>query len=383
MADYPVYLDNHATTRVDPRVVDAMVPYFSTHYGNAASINHAFGWEAERAVTAAREQLASVLGVAAKTLIFTSGATESNNIAIKGVLDAAPPGGHLITNAAEHRAVLDPAKRLQRAGVNVTILPVDEFGRVDPQQVADAIRPETALVSVMAANNEVGTLNPIVEIGTMCQERDVLFHCDAVQAIGRIAFPVGELPIDLLSMSAHKINGPKGIGTLYVRRRSPRIRIQPLFDGGGHENHLRSGTLPVPLIVGFGECCRLAAECRDDEGARIVGLRERLWQGLCDRLDGLHLNGHPDDRLPGNLNLSFEGVDGDALMTGLKRIAVSSGSACTSALPEPSHVLRAMGISDALTRASLRFGIGRFNTDDDIEVAIKEVATMVKRLRGS
>jgi cysteine desulfurase len=295
---------------------------------------------------------------------------------------AAGSGRHLIINAAEHRSVLDPAKRLMRAGVDVTILPVDAFGAVDPQQVADAIRNETVLVSVMTANNEVGTINPILEIGEICRSRGVLFHTDAAQSVGKTPTDLSETPIDLLTLTAHKLYGPKGVGALVVRRGAPRIPIAPLFDGGGHENHLRSGTLPVPLIVGFGQCCALAAAIIGSETASTGVLRDRLWNGLRGEIDGVRLNGHPTLRLPGNLNVSIEGVDGEALMASLKDIAVSSGSACSSADPEPSHVLRAMGLSDALTRASLRFGVGRFNTADEIDFAIGAVADSVRRLRA-
>lgn len=377
-----IYLDNHATTRVDPRVVEGMLPWFTEKYGNPASVNHEFGWEARDAVEDARSQIAGLLNVRPKCLIFTSGATESNNLAIKGVLQAAGSKRHLITNQAEHRAVLDPARTLRRAGFDVTVLPVDQFGMVDPQQVADTIRPETALVSVMLANNEVGTVNPVEDIGSICRQRGVLFHCDAVQAIGKIPVDLADLPIDLLSLTAHKFYGPKGVGVLYVREGSPRIPIQPLFDGGGHERHLRSGTLPVPLIVGLGHCCELAGQLMPSESLRVAELRDRLWTGLQQGLDGLHFNGHPRQHLPGNLNVSFEGVDGEALMISQKKIAVSSGSACTSSNPEPSHVLRAMGVGDRLTRASLRFGIGRFNADEEIDVAINSVVEAVRRLRS-
>lgn len=377
----PIYMDNHATTRVDPRVVESMLPFFSAQYGNAASVNHSFGWEAADAVEAAREEVAGLLNTSAKAVVFTSGATEANNLALKGVLRAGRENGHLITNAAEHRAVLDPAKYLKKRGYEVTVLPVDEHGMVDPQQLAEAIRPETVLVSVMAANNEVGTLNPIAEIGRLCREKEVLFHTDAVQAAGRIPVDLDELPIDLLSLSAHKIYGPKGVGALYVRRGRPRIPVEPLIHGGGHEHGLRSGTLPVPLIVGFGTACRLAREDLSDEAARIGDLRDRLWDGLQRELDELHLNGHPTERLPGNLNISFGSVDGEALMMSVKDVAVSSGSACTTADPEPSHVLRAMGRSEELTKASLRFGLGRFNTAEEVETAVSAVSAAVKRLR--
>jgi cysteine desulfurase len=377
----PIYLDHHATTPVDPRVVAALLPYFTEKFGNAGSVNHRFGTEAAEAVETAREQVARLLNVPPKGIVFTSGATEANNLALKGVLWKARPGSHLITSAAEHRAVLDPAKRLEREGYAVTVLPVDREGRVDPEQVAAAMRPETVLVSLMVANNEVGTLNPVAEMGRICRDRRVLLHCDAAQAAGKIPLDLAEWPIDLLSLSGHKLYAPKGIGVLYVRPGAPRIRLEPLFDGGGQEGRLRSGTLPVPLIVGLGAACDIARRELPDEAARLLMLREQLWAGLQSNLDGIHLNGPIERRLPGNLNVSFEGVDGEALMMSLTDIAVSSGSACTTADPEPSHVLRAMGVSDALSRASLRFGLGRFNTAEEIDFAIEAVTAAVKRLR--
>jgi cysteine desulfurase len=382
MASRPVYLDNHATTRVDPRVLEAMLPYFGEEHGNAASVNHRYGRRASEAVEAAREQVAHLAGVTAREIVFTSGATEANNLAIKGVLRAAGPGSHLIVDTAEHRSVLDPAARLKRGGFEVTVLPVDEHGMVDPGQVAAALQPNTALVSMMLANNEVGSINAIAQIGERCRARGVLLHTDAVQALGRIPVDLHAMHVDLASFSAHKLYGPKGVGALFVRRGPRRIAIEPLLDGGGHEQHLRSGTLPVPLIVGFGRACELAGELLPDEAPAIAALRDRLRNELRNRIEGVVLNGHPERRLPGNLNVSFSGVDGEALMTSLKRIAVSSGSACTTADPEPSHVLRAMGCSDALTRASLRFGLGRFNTLEDIEIAVTEVAETVARLRN-
>ena len=381
MMSLPVYLDNHSTTRVDPHVLETMLPFFTEKYGNAASINHSFGWDAANAVETAREQIGWLLNAPTRSLIFTSGATEANNIALKGVMQAGPAGGHLITNAAEHRAVLDPAKKLKRRGFDVSILPVDEFGRVDPTQVTDAIQVNTVLVSVMLASNEVGTINPIAEIGRICRRRDVLLHCDAVQAVGKMPLDLSELPVDLLSLTAHKMYGPKGVGALFVRREARRIGIDPLLDGGGHEHGLRSGTLPVPLIVGFGQACALASQCMDEETDRIRRLRDRLWDRLLAEIDGVHLNGHPRQRLAGNLNVSFENVDGDALMTSLKNLVVSSGSACTSADPQPSHVLRAMGLGDALTRASLRFGLGRFNTIQEVDYAVTALVDSIKRLR--
>lgn len=381
-----IYLDNHATTRVAPEVLQAMLPYFTEDFGNAASVNHAFGWRAAAAVEKAREQIAQRLNSPADWIVFTSGATEANNLASKGVALSRSPASrraiHFITNVAEHHSVLDVAKRLHRNGVDVTLLPVDRFGQVDPQQVADAIKPETVLVSVMLANNEVGTLNPIDEIGKICREREVLLHCDAVQALGKLPIDLSQLPVDLLSLTAHKLHGPKGIGALIVRRDRRRIPIEPLFDGGGHEHHLRSGTLPVPLIVGFGAACELAADMTA-VADRMVLLRDRLWQKLQVGLNGLSLNGHPSERLPNNLNISVAGVDGEALMTSLKNIAVSSGSACSTAEPEPSHVLRAMGVSESLSRASLRFGLSRYTTEAEIGAAAQEVIAVVKRLRGA
>ncbi len=358
-----------------------MLPFFDVQFGNAASINHRYGWEAAEAVETARGQIARLVNVTPDSICFTSGGTESNNLAIKGVMRAAPRGSHLVVAAAEHRSVLDPAKRLARQGYELTIVPVDGTGRVDPQVLADALRPQTVLVSVMLANNEVGTINPISEIAEICRARSVLLHCDAVQAVGRIPVDLGNLSADLVSFSAHKLYGPKGVGGLYRRADGPPIRLEPLFDGGGHERRLRSGTLPVPLIVGFGAACQLAAEELPEEARRLSALRDRLQEGLSNRLEGLSINGHPAERLPGNLNVSFDGVDGEVLMASLTEIAVSSGSACTSADPEPSHVLRAMGVSEARSKASLRFGLGRFTSTEEIEFAIDCVAATVTRLR--
>lgn len=378
------YLDNHATTRVDPRVLETMLPWFSERYGNAASVSHAYGHEAADAVHAAREVIAAALHCPSESLVFTSGATESNNLAIKGVLASFGTDAHLVVNAAEHRAVLDPAKRLRRAGHSVTIVPVDSCGRVDPECVAGSLQESTRLVSVMLANNEIGTLNPVAEIGALCRERGVLFHCDASQAVGRIAVDLADLPVDLLSFTAHKLYGPKGVGALYVRRGAPRIPLTPQIDGGGHEGGLRSGTLPVPLIVGFAEALRLAAHELEPESRRLSELRLRLQRALTEKIDGWTIHGHPTDRLPGNLNVGFDGVDGEALMVGVAQrgLAVSSGSACTSANPEPSHVLRAMGVPEALARASLRFGLGRFNTAAEVDRATQIVIETVRELRG-
>jgi cysteine desulfurase len=360
-----------------------MLPFFDVQFGNAASINHCYGWEVAEAVEAAREQIARFLNASPDSILFTSGGTESNNLALKGVLRAAPRGSHLVVSAAEHRSVLDPAKRLARQGHELTIVPVDRTGRVDPQAVADALRPQTVLASVMLANNEVGTINPVREIAEVCRARNVLLHCDAVQALGRVPVDLLSLSADLVSFSAHKLYGPKGVGGLYLRSGDQPIRMEPLFDGGGHERRLRSGTLPVPLIIGFGAACRLAAEGLSEEAHRLKALRDRLWEGLSQRLAGLSVNGHPMERLPGNLNVSFDSVDGEALMMSLTEIAVSSGSACTSADPEPSHVLRAMGVSEARSKASLRFGLGRFTTAEEIDFAIDYVAATVSRLRSA
>lgn len=378
----PLFLDNHSTTRVDPRVADAMWPYFVEHYGNAASINHWFGEVARAAVETARGQIARLLGTEPEALAFTSGTTEANNLALKGVMQAAPAGSHLITTVAEHRAVLDPAKKLQRLGYAVTFLPVDAHGRVEPQRVAESLRSNTVLVSVMAANNEVGTLSHIEEIAGICQRHGALFHCDGAQFVGKLPLVLSEVPIDLLSVTGHKLYGPKGVGVLFVRRGERRIRLEAQMDGGGHEGRLRSGTLPVPLIVGFGQAAEIAGEEMSHDAENAAKLRDRLWAEMSHGLEGLTLNGHPEERLPGNLHFSVDGVDGDALMTSLRDIAVSSGSACTTANPEPSHVLRAMGIGDARSRSSLRFGIGRFNTLEEIEFAAGYVAECVKRLRG-
>jgi cysteine desulfurase len=382
MVKLPIYLDNNATTRTDPRVVEAMLPYFTERYGNAASRHHAFGRAAEEAVEQARACVARLLHAEAREIVFTSGATESDNLALKGVLAAyRGKGDHLVTAATEHRAVLDTTRRLEREGTRVTYLPVDRDGRVSPEQVEEAITERTVLVSLMTANNEVGTLHPVREIGRVCKRRGVLFHSDAVQAAGTVPLDVEEMGVDLLSLTAHKMHGPKGVGALYVRRREPRVRLVPLLDGGGHERGMRSGTLPVPLVVGFGRACELCLEELPHEPARLVGLRERLRQGIEGRLEGVSLNGHPTERLPGNLNLSFEWVRGEALLMGLRDVAVSSGSACTSANPEPSYVLRALGVDDELAHSSLRFGLGRFNTEEEVDHVCAEVVRVVNRLR--
>jgi cysteine desulfurase len=364
-----------------------MLPYFGEHFGNAASRTHAFGWRAEEAVNQAREHVAELIAADPKEIVFTSGATESNNLAIKGVAAMyRTRGNHIVTAVTEHHAVLDPCKRLEREGFRVTFLPVDRFGRVTPQQIADVLTEQTILVSIMAANNEIGTLQPIGEIGRLCKSRGVLFHTDAVQAASTLPLDVEDMDIDLLSLSAHKMYGPKGVGALYVRRRNPHVRIEPLFDGGGHERGVRSGTLPVPLIVGFGKACDLCRQEMPHEAERLRNLRDRLLHGILNHsaLSTQHsalLNGHPTERLPGNLNVSFADVKGDALLMAMKDVAVSSGSACTSANPEPSYVLRALGISDDLAHSSIRFGLGRFNTEEEVDYTIETVARTVARLR--
>jgi cysteine desulfurase len=409
MASLPIYMDNNATTRVDPRVVEAMLPFFSEHYGNAASRNHGFGWKAEEAVETAREQVARLIGADKREIIFTSGATESNNLALKGVAASARgQGNHIVTVQTEHRAVLDPCRRLQADGCAVTFLPVDAAGVLSADQIADALRgcsttsplspaagergrgegvlkqplrDGAVLVSVMAANNEIGVLQPVADIGRLCKERGILFHSDATQAVGKVPIDVEAMGIDLLSCSAHKIYGPKGIGALFVRRRNPHVRLAPLMDGGGHERGLRSGTLPVPLIVGFGAACVLAEREMTEESRRLLSLRTRLLQGLVGQLDGCRINGSLEQRLPGNLNVSFAGVHGEALLMSLRNVAISSGSACTSASVEPSYVLRALGVPDDLAHASIRFGLGRFNTEEEVDFVIGEVVQAVRKLR--
>jgi cysteine desulfurase len=358
-----------------------MLPFFDVEFGNAASTTHEFGRRAAAAVDEAREQVAGLIGASAKEIVFTSGATEANNLAIKGVAAMLRKrGNHLITAAAEHHAVLDPCKRLAREGYDVTFLPVDQWGRVDPNQVRDAITGQTILVSVMAANNEIGTLNAISNIGHIARERGVLFHTDAAQAAGKIPLDVESMHIDLLCISAHKMYGPKGVGALYVRRKPP-VRLMPLFDGGGHERNIRSGTVAVPLVVALGTACELSGAEMQRESSRLVALRERLRGGLQQRVADVRLNGHPTERLPGNLNMSFTNVEGEALLMSMKNVAVSSGSACTSANPEPSYVLKAIGLSDDLAHASIRFGLGRFNTEEEVDYTIDCVAETVARLR--
>ncbi len=377
-----VYMDNQATTRVDPRVLEAMRPTFDTEYGNPASKSHAYGWRAEEAVTRARIQVARTIHADPKEIVFTSGATESNNLAIYGVFESLRDrGDHIISASTEHLAVLDPLEDLVRKGWQVTILPVDREGRVDPDAVARAITARTVLVSLMTANNEIGTLHPIAAVGALCKERAVLLHTDAAQAVGKIPIDVEALNVDLLSISAHKVYGPKGVGALYVRRKNPRVILKPLLHGGGHERGLRSGTLNVPGIVGLGAALDLARAEMPEESRRLARLRDRLQAGIMERVPDVVLNGHPIDRLPHNLNVSFTGVEGEALMMALDDVAVSSGSACTSARQAPSHVLRALGVSDDMAVASIRFSLGRFNTEAEVDHVIGRAVTAIARLR--
>ncbi|MDJ1179414.1 IscS subfamily cysteine desulfurase [Roseofilum sp. BLCC_M91] len=382
MSERPIYLDSHATTPVDGRVVEVMLPYFTERFGNAASITHAYGWEAEAAVSRGRESLAQAIGSTPEEIIFTSGATEANNLAIKGVAEAYfSKGRHLITVTTEHNAVLDPCEYLKSLGFEVTYLGVDAQGLINLEELKAAMGEETILVSVMAANNEIGVIQPLAEIGQICRDRQVLFHTDAAQALGKIPLNVQEMNIDLMSLTAHKLYGPKGIGALYVRRRNPRVKLAAQIHGGGHERGLRSGTLYTPQIVGFAEAVHLGMAEQETEAQRLTQLREQLWNTLSS-LDGIHLNGHPTQRLPGNLNISVEGVDGSALLLGLQPIvALSSGSACTSAKIAPSHVLLALGREEKLAYASVRFGMGRFNTESEIEQVAQHFISTVTALR--
>jgi cysteine desulfurase len=379
---FPIYLDYHATTPVDPEVMKAMIPYFTEVFGNAASRNHEFGWTAEAAVEKARHQIASFIGANEKELIFTSGATESNNLAIAGVAEMyKEKGNHIITCPIEHKSVLDTCHNLEKKGYDVTFLPVDKYGQVSAESVRNAITPKTILVSIMAANNEIGTVNPIAEIGKVCKEKGVLFHTDAVQAIGKVPVNVETMNVDLLSMTAHKIYGPKGVAALYVRRKNPRVRLSAFIHGGGHERGMRSGTLNVPGIVGFGKALEMSARLFVEDNKRIAALRDKLWVGIQKELDEVYLNGHPTERLPGNLNVSFAFVEGESLMMGMKELAVSSGSACTSASLEPSYVLKHIGVGEDLAHTSIRFGLGRFTTDEEVDFTIQKVVSTVKKLR--
>ena len=377
-----VYLDNNATTPVDPRVLEAMLPYFRENFGNAASRNHRFGWVAEEGVDKAREQVAKVINANSKEIIWTSGSTEGNNTAILGVAHMyAEKGKHIITCKIEHKAVIDPCKFLETEGYEVTWLDPDDKGRVSVEQVREAMRDDTILVSLMFANNEIGTIHPIAEIGALCKQRDVIFHTDATQAFGKVPIDVEAMGIDLLSMSAHKIYGPKGVGALYVRRKKPRVRLQPIIHGGGHERGMRSGTLNVPGIVGCGAAAAVAMKDMPTESVKIAGLRDRLWAGLSEHLTDIHRNGNPQHSLPNTLNVSFLYVEGESLMMGFGDIAVSSGSACTSASLEPSYVLKGLGMGDDIAHSSIRFSLGRFTTKEDIDYTIEQVVKTVNHLR--
>jgi cysteine desulfurase len=378
----PIYMDYHATTPVDPRVLEAMTPYFTQHFGNAASRNHSFGWEAEEAVETARKQVADLIGANAKEIIFTSGATESNNLAIKGVAEMyREKGNHVITCVTEHKAVIDTCKKLEKQGARVTYLPVQKDGRISLDDLRAAITDKTILITIMAANNEIGVLQPIAEIGAIAKEKGILFHTDAVQAVGKVPFDVIAMKADLVSMSAHKMYGPKGVGALYVRRRNPRVLLAEQNSGGGHERGMRSGTLNVTGIVGMGKAAAIAKADMATEGERLAKLRERLNTGLHKNLDELYINGSMEHRLPHNLNISFAYVEGESLLMGINDVAVSSGSACTSASLEPSYVLKALGAGDDLAHSSIRFGLGRWTTEEEVDYVIEKLTTVVKRLR--
>ncbi|MEW5850265.1 MAG: IscS subfamily cysteine desulfurase [Myxococcota bacterium] len=378
---FPIYMDYHATTPVDPRVLEQMLPYFTERFGNAASRNHSFGWTAEAAVEKAREQVAALIGADAKEIIFTSGATESNNLAVKGTAYfLKDKGRHIVTSKIEHKAVLDSCRALEREGWEVTYLEPERTGLIPVEKVEAALRPDTVLVSIMVANNEIGTVNDVAAIGKLCRSKGIYFHTDAVQGAGKIPFDVNQSTVDLCSLSAHKIYGPKGVGALYVRRR-PRVRLHPLMDGGGHERGMRSGTLNVPGIVGFGAACELAQQVMPEESKRLGALRDRLKARITSGVTHVHLNGHPEKRLPGNLNLSFAYVEGESLLMAIKDVAVSSGSACTSASLEPSYVLRALGVGDDLAHSSIRFGLGRYTTEEEVDYVADLVTRKVAKLR--
>ncbi len=378
----PIYMDNHATTPLDPRVLEAMMPYLTTVFGNAASRNHSFGWEAEAAVEKAREQVAKLIGATAKEIIFTSGATESNNLAIKGIAEMYKErGNHIITQVTEHKATLDTCKRLEKYGYRVTYLPVKADGLIDIEDLKRAMDDKTILVTIMIANNEIGVVQPVAEIGKLCHEKGVLFHTDGVQAVGKIPVDINAMHIDALSLSAHKIYGPKGVGALYVRRRNPRVQISGQIDGGGHERGMRSGTLNVPGIVGLGKACEIAGEEMKAETERLTALRDKLKAKLEHNLDYVHVNGSMEHRLPGNLNVSFVYVEGESLLMGINDIAVSSGSACTSATLEPSYVLKALGLGDDVAHSSIRFGLGRFNNEAEVDYVGDKLVDVVQKLR--
>jgi len=378
----PIYLDYHATTPVDPRVVDAMLPYFTDLFGNAASRNHPFGWAAEEAVDRARKQIADLIGANAKEIVFTSGATESDNLAIKGVAEMyREKGNHIITAVTEHKAVIDTCKHLEKNGYRVTYLPVQKDGLINLDELRNAITPKTILITIMAANNEIGVIQPLAAIGAIAKEKGVLFHTDAVQMVGKVPFNVNEMKVDLASITAHKLYGPKGVGALYVRRRNPRVLLAPLIDGGGHERGMRSGTLNVPGIVGFGKAAELCHQEMASDAERLGKLRDRLNARLHQKLDEIYINGTMEHRLPHNLNISFAYVEGESLLMGINDVAVSSGSACTSASLEPSYVLKALGAGDDLAHSSIRFGLGRWTTEEEVDYVADKLAVVVTRLR--
>ena len=378
----PIYMDYHATTPVDPRVVDAMLPYFTQHFGNPASRNHSFGWEAEEAVETARKQVADLIGANVKEIIFTSGATEANNLAIKGAAEMyREKGNHIITCVTEHKAVIDTCKKLEKLGARVTYLPVQKDGRISLDELQAAITDKTILITIMAANNEIGVLQPIAEIGAIAKAKGILFHTDAVQAAGKVPFDVNQNKVDLASLSAHKLYGPKGVGALYVRRRNPRVLLAEQISGGGHERGMRSGTLNVPGIVGLGAAAALAKAELTNEAARLSAMRDRLNKKLHDNLDEIYINGSMEHRLPHNLNISFAYVEGESLLMGINDVAVSSGSACTSASLEPSYVLKALGAGDDLAHSSIRFGLGRWTSDEEVDYVVEKLTSVVRRLR--
>ncbi|MBS1577690.1 MAG: IscS subfamily cysteine desulfurase [Bacteroidetes bacterium] len=380
---FPIYLDHNATTPCDPRVVEAMLPYFSEHYGNAASRNHSFGWQAEEAVDYAREQVAKLIGAEPKEIVFTSGATEADNLAIKGVFEMyAGKGSHIITCNIEHKAVLDACKHLEKKGAEVTCLPVNNKGNIDLAELKASIKPNTILIALMYANNEIGNLLPVKEIGRIAKEKGIIFFSDATQAIGKVPVDVNKDGVDVMALSAHKLYGPKGIGALYIRRKNPRVKLAPQIDGGGHEKGMRSGTLNVPGIVGFGKACEICMQEMREEAERVSKLRDKLEKGIL-KIEGTKVNGDRDTRLPNITNISFKDVEGEGLLMGItKNIAVSSGSACTSASMEPSYVLKALGVDDELAHSSIRFGLGRFTTEEEIDYTIEQVTQTVNKLRA-
>src|SRR5512133_3223238 len=378
----PIYMDNHATTRMDPRVLEAMLPYFTESFGNAASRNHEYGWVAEQGVEQSRERIAKLIGATSKEIIFTSGATESDNLAIKGVAEMyREKGNHIITCVTEHKAVIDTCKKLEKQGLRVTYLPVQKDGRISLDELRAAITDKTILITIMTANKEIGDIQQIAEIGAIAKEKGILFHTDAVQAVGKVPFDVTALKVDLASLTAHKMYGPKGVGALFVRRRNPRVLLAPFIDGGGHERGMRSGTLNVPGIVGLGKACELAMNEMEQESKYLIGLRNSLRDQIFGELDEVYINGSTEHRLPGNMNISFAYVEGESLLMGINDIAVSSGSACTSATLEPSYVLKALGAGDDLAHSSIRFGLGRFNTQAEVDYVARRVIDTVKRLR--